>query len=181
MKLKELIALSESKEKKPSDVVYTLMELFEIYDYTIPDNNPFTEIQPMFWYDSDIIVGLTFYYRNDTFIAYSFQSGRKSNKRFVWVSEDTYSQIYNYCKSLEENRIINIDLINEDEELKNFYTVEFCNQLLPRRQTYTYCNCNVIVIENGDPKNYASQKAKIQYQDNTTEIVNVSDLLISYF
>jgi hypothetical protein len=184
MTIADLVNLAKDKPKATS-CIYSLAEDLQINDsLNISDEQEqrFTEIMPRYWYCTDTYVGLTFYYLDNVFVGYSFQQGRKYDKEYSWVSRDSYDKVYAFVLSLADRQEIELAIIDFTEEVPdNGYSVSFYGQLLPRLQKYLYKGQKVIGIADGDSKNYISKSASVELVDGTSLVVDVKDLLVTYF
>jgi len=183
MNMKDLIKEAEKYEKNSFGVCYSIKEKLGFWSVDIPDEQEerFTAIMPIKWCCTDSYVGLTFYYFDNEFICYSWQEGRKCDKNFYWASKEAYEKVYNFIKSFELNENIEyLRFVFFEEEINDYYYVEFYNQLLSEFGVYN--GRNVAIIEDGDKGNCISEKAMIQYiASGEQEIVDVREIQLKYF
>lgn len=182
MKLIDLIEKGKNlpKEYNHGEAFHSLMEELGIYDYSDNDEKKRITLQrPMVWNCTDSWVGLKIYYFDDEPVCVSFQSGRKNNENFEWLSDEAYQKTKKFLYSFVEPEEVCFAKINFDEEIDDFYNVSFYNQLLQREGFVN--DKKVTIVEDGDKGNIISEKAVVEYEDSTREIVDVSDIKIAYF
>jgi len=72
------------------------------------------------WMCTDTLVGYYAIYFKGEFICSSYQSGRKCDIEFEWVSQEVYERICHYVQSLIIRETRKIEIINMDQEVESF-------------------------------------------------------------
>lgn len=97
------------------------------------------------WYCTDSCVGTRVYFLDNEFVCISYQSGRKMNENFYFVSKEIANKVGEYLKSLVEIEY-NVDIIEEnflDEVIPDEYTIEYNSQII---QKQGYLNGQLVEI-----------------------------------
>lgn len=101
-----------------------------------------------YWYCTDTYVGFSVMFFNDKPVAYISQKGRKWDREYYWLSKEAYNEVSNYLRSfivIEENN--NITILSEENKQENigeFYNLEFAEQILDKKVYYQDKLCDVI-------------------------------------
>lgn len=69
------------------------------------------------WTCTDTLVGLNAYYLDNEFVAFSFQSARKSDIHFYWVSLEIAKRVKTFILELSGEDQLKITLISDLKEL----------------------------------------------------------------
>ena len=76
------------------------------------------------WMCTDTLVGVYAYYFDGEFVALSFQSARKNDKEFAWVSKEKADQVRKFIHELHAKHVqYHVVLINPKEEVQPFWLV----------------------------------------------------------
>lgn len=70
------------------------------------------------WLCTDTYVGRKLYFFDDKFVAMSYQSGRKQDKNFYWVSNENFKEVRDYMLSLAEPEELKPENLLIDEDLQ---------------------------------------------------------------
>ena len=107
---------------------------FDIYNLSWSED---TRLQAYFlrkWYCTDSYVGLRAYFLDGEFVATSWQSGRKMNEDFTFVSEISAKKVRDYLLSLvEEENGIKVNTLSDEEldkEIPDTFKLEYNSQIL---------------------------------------------------
>lgn len=112
-----------------------LTEIFGINDYVeFDDRIKMVFIRPH--YCTDSWVGVRAYFLDGEFVAISTQVGRKWDEEFQFVSHEAAMKVKDYVLSFVKPQY-DIKIADKmDEEIDDFYTVEFANQILHKHGLY---------------------------------------------
>ncbi len=133
MKLIDAITnVDKSKENKccaDIDDFTSALGLDYCYDHLFCDEVEAYHITK--WICTDTWVGLTAYFYQDKPVAVSFQPARKSDTTVLFVSNEAAETMRTYILSLmDEKEKYSPSIIGIDEEIDDFYTVDYGEQLL---------------------------------------------------
>lgn len=108
-----------------------LSSVFNIYNLSWSDDTRLKAYYIKTWYCTDSWVGIRAYFLDDEFVAISYQSGRKSNEDFGFVSNELALKTKVYLQSLVEEDEFKIDILEcLDAEIPNTYKIEYNSQIL---------------------------------------------------
>lgn len=185
MKLKEII---KNIDKSEHNSCY--IDIQELANSEFSINNWFNQnpdrIKAYFflnWQCTDTWVGGRVYFLDDKLISTSWQSARKSNEDFYWISKEMYVETKKYILSLlEEDESKSFNLIDMEAEYDDGFSIEYSSQLLTDDVIYKSTGENVKVIKKyrdvGDIKMWS--KVKIKFENSKEEIVGMSEILVPY-
>lgn len=90
------------------------------------------------WQCTDTTVGYKVYFLDDEPVAFSSQSGRKSDEYFKWFGLDNAQKVKEYLLSLllEEESKLNIEVCDLNDELGIGYQIQFNSQVLNSDNVY---------------------------------------------
>lgn len=204
MTLKELIKQAKDKNHSPA-CLYTFKDKINIYDNLIDVNdedNLLSEVYIHYHLCTDSRVGSKVYFYKGIPVAYSTQLARKSDESIHWFSKEAYYLVKNYILSLvdKEDEEEEITLLSEedlDEEVGEFYNVEYYDHLMTYTQEYFVIegdkNIDVFVDRNKNSEyrssianiitRYLCKKVWVTLKDDPTEnfIIDIEDLKIKFF
>ena len=185
MKIKEAFEKVEKTKKNMDwvDLTEIAQELnVDYYGYT--DDSDIKCYWLGNWKCTDTWVGHRCYFLNDEPLALSYQSARKSNEKFYFVSEEMATKARNYILSLiteeDEMRVNTIEDIEED--IKDGYKIHFIDQVLDwSKATYNGEKVRFIekVVEYGHLPCIAT-KGRFKMNDNTVKILDIEELVFLY-
>lgn len=103
---------------------------FEIYDYVSqPENEErLTYCYYHRWICTDTEVGIRVWYFDDRPVCISWQSSRKSDEEFAWLSEEDFKEVKNYCLSLLEPKKILFDVADDkviNKVVEKFNSIDY--------------------------------------------------------
>lgn len=118
--------------------VNTLKEQFALWDWIDSDKDyGFREFWLARHLCTDTHVGVKAYYWNNKLICISHQAARKSDENFEWVSKEVYQEVGQYIRSLvEDDETFEVDLLNLEEELPDYYHIEYAGQFIDEKVLY---------------------------------------------
>lgn len=128
------------------------------------------------WMCTDTWVGLVVYFLDDEPIAISYQTARKSEKRYTFVNSESADKLMNFILSLlkEDNRNL-VEILNLDDEIDEFYAVNFTGQLLADEGYVDNRHC---VIINKFKEDYITKRAIVKFDDGEEKEINIYDFKI---
>lgn len=179
MKIKDLIEIGKTKPKNNENAFFSLMKEFDIYDYEYTKEAKRLSYNfPIKWYCTDSYVGMRIYYLDEEPVCVSYQSGRKSDESFKWLSKEAFEKTRDFLYSLIQREEL-FHLIDENEKVDDEgFSVFFYSQLLSKEG---YVNGNkVYIVDKGD-ESITCSRALIRYENGEQEIVPVSTIKIKYF
>ena len=94
---------------------------------------------------TDTHVGLRAYFLDGKFVCMSHQSGRKCDEEFEWISKEAFLSVKNYLFSLVENEVHTPETIDMEEDLGEFYPIDFSGQFL--RKEVKYKGADVLIVK----------------------------------
>ena len=178
MKVKELISKIDIEAVKKStiscfDLVDELMLDTRVsYDAIEDQTRLFSDFVNVH-YCTDTWVGLKVYVFDDKVVAFSLQTGRKSDKVFYWISEESYKEVKAFCLTLcepEEEGGINLIDMEEDVSSEDGYRLSFSGQMIPHIHTTAKIDGKSVLVKgDADPTNrYLSKTVWVEYPDGST-------------
>lgn len=143
MKLSEAIARIKRDEAfSSSPDMKDLCDALNISYYDIDYDREDTQTRLksywlMNWYCTDSVVGLKVYFFDDEVVACSAQAGRKSDTNFEFVSQDAAEKLHAYMLTfLREPKKPEYPILNMDEEIEEFYTIDYTDGILHKEAMY---------------------------------------------
>jgi len=138
------------------------------------------------WYCTDSYVGVRAYFLDGKFIAVSSQLGRKMDEDFAFVSKEDAENLKKYIESLinEEEDEIKVEILDLEQELKEFYSVDYNSQILHKNAIYDGQKVEII------KKNFESEgihspnyfhSVEVKFEDGSKIFVDCRKLLLSRF
>jgi hypothetical protein len=98
----------------------------------------FKEVFKVYWISkhlcTDTWVGIKAYFLNGVHVCCSQQSGRKCDKNFYWVSDDTFQMVFQYLSKTVSKK--HISILDFEEDFEGGYTVSYGSQLLTNKGFY---------------------------------------------
>lgn len=178
MKLRELIY---SVDKTNSNRAPTHYEKF-CEELEIPINWG-SEIHTLFenrveafyvrkWLCTDTWVGTIVYFFDTAPLAVSTQLGRKCNIYFAFVDNERAQKFKDFLQTLSPKK--EIPLLDLNEEVEEFYSVSFYEQLLTKEGQYGGQACTVV----GAEPSYLKEKLTVKFRDNSIAEIPVSEFKI---
>lgn len=114
-------------------------------------------------------------------VAISYQAGRKYAEEFYWVSRDAYNRVKDYCQSFALKGEGQISIIDDDEFDSDGYSIEFCGQIIKEYHGKAKYNGKTVkVIGDANPKNCISSCVIIQFENGSTEEIDIINLRFPY-
>lgn len=133
------------------------------------------------WRCTDTEVGYRVYFLDENPVAFSIQSGRKSDERFFWKSENDANAVRNYLISLVEPKTSELTFWDETEDLRDGFKIGF-NKELVRNEFVTYKNEPVHIEHLHTKNNYGlDSTVDIRFENQTIKTVEISDLDFGYY
>jgi hypothetical protein len=132
MKIRDLLSsLDKSDPQEPDEELFSEVKV----DYYAHHKDPDT--LKYYWlsanYCTDTWVGTRVYFLKEELVALSYQSGRKCDEIFSWVSKDAFLKVRDYLRSLlfEEDEEINPNIGDLDAEVFAGYALTYRGDLMP--------------------------------------------------
>lgn len=127
------------------------------------------------WCCTDTFVGYRMYFFDDEPVAFSTQSGRKSDEVFHWFSLDLATTVKHYLLSLHED-VLSIDVCDINEDIGDSFKISFNSQIL-NKEHITFNGEQVKIIERIKNKPYGIDTAlKILFPNGNTQEVEIEEL-----
>ena len=163
-----------------------LGNIFNIYDLHYSNDTRLKSYFIRKWYCTDSYVGLKAYFLDGEFIATSWQSGRKMDEEFTFVSKEKALKLKIYLESLveEDSGVGLIDLFEEkdlDEEIPNTFKIEYNSQILHKTGLLKGERVEILKKHYSweDKENYF-HTVKIKKQDGIIEEIDCRELDFEY-
>lgn len=129
------------------------------------------------WYCTDSYVGYKMYFLDDEPVAFSTQTGRKSDENFEWFSLDCVKKVREYLLSLivkEEG--INVSICDINEEIGDSFKIQFNGEILNKDRVMLNGE-KVEILERIKNKPYGiDTELKVKLSSGKEKHVNVRDL-----
>lgn len=130
-----------------------ILQLFDIsgYYYNLDEQN--TRLKCYWidcWYCTDSWVGKRAYFLDGELVCISQQDGRKCEENFQFVSKEMTDELEKYILSIIPKEDKKYPLIDRDENVSDYYTIEFSCQAIARFHKFgllTSENKHVEIIE----------------------------------
>jgi hypothetical protein len=153
-----------------------LPAIFGIYDYVpFDDRLKMVFVRPH--YCTDSWVGVRAYYLDGEFVALSTQKGRKYDEEFQFVSNEAAMKVKDYVISFVEPQY-DIKIADKlDEEIDDFYTVEYSEQILHKHGIH---GGERVEIKRKKRKWDDFHTATIVGKDGKDRDVDCRDILLAY-
>lgn len=191
MKLKELIKIAKSQEPDYDLNLIAIADSLNIpdpyrywFDFNEDQPKRMTSYELTSIHQTDTCVGQILFFLDDEFVALSIQESRKSTPEIKWVNEKKAGKVMAYLLSLkEQDDEMGIDILSDEDFNSDYgegYRVTFTDNLIPKRQKYTYKGEKAEYLRDADPDNYISQKVVVMV-NNEELTIDTHDLLIEYF
>lgn len=127
------------------------------------------------WLCTDTYVGLVAYYLDDEPVAVSMQNARKSDTNYEFINKEAAEKVRIFLLSLQEEETPTFSLMDSDEDIEETYTVEFTGQLLTSEGFVGGKPCKIV---DNFKKDYVARKAIVEFEDGTTQTINIKDFHI---
>jgi hypothetical protein len=190
MKVKELITKIDIEAVKRStiscfDLVDELMLDTRVSYDAIEDQTRLFSGFVSVHYCTDTWVGLKIYVFDDEVVAFSSQVGRKCDKVFYWVSEESYKEVKAFCLTLcepEEEGGINLINMEGDVSSEDGYRLNFSEQMISHIHTTAKIDGEAVKVNgDADPTNrYLSNTVLVEYPDGMVVKEEIGKLLFPY-
>jgi len=133
------------------------------------------------WYCTDSYVGFKMYFLNDVPVAVSSQSGRKSEEKFEWFSEELALRVRDYLISIMPQRKLNFKLCNINEDVGDSYKIQFNSQILnPENVMFNGQPVKILERIKNTPDYGIDTMLRIKLFDGEEKIVNIRELDFKY-
>jgi hypothetical protein len=204
MKLRELLSRVKSPEhtsQNKADFESFREDLLpNCYEYPV-NWNDFNVYEKGFgeWMCTDSAVGSVAYFYEDTLVAFSYQSGRKSARAFAWVSLELAQKVKEHILAIiDEDDELNVSVIETtdfEEDMGVGFVVHYASQLLTKNVIYKHTGESVHVIKDFYSEMYKEDKYKdksithdmtfhgvvIKFSDGREELVYLNkDILVPW-
>jgi len=130
------------------------------------------------WHCTDSMVGYKIYFLDNEPVAWSSQTGRKSDETFFWFSEELAKRVRDYLLTLEEPTELSVELCDIEQEMGIGYQIDFSGQLYSHHLDNAYYNnIPVKIIEKLKHETFnIDTLVVIQFENEKTETVHVKEL-----
>ena len=135
------------------------------------------------WYCTDSWVGSRLYFFDDEFVAYSFQSGRKNNEEFQWVSKKAVNKVKDFILSLmQQEDDCRVSFCDVNEDIGDSYKIGFNTQVLNwSKGRYQGNSFDMIERIKEKPDYGIDKEVRIRLHSTGEEmIVNIKDIDFLY-
>jgi hypothetical protein len=122
------------------------------------------------WLCTDSLVGACAIYFDDELIGYYHQFARKADKTYYFISEEKADNLRKFMLSLIEEKI-NYEIINENEVISEYYTVEYSDQIITKIGFVNGKRCEVV-------KKCNYTELEVIYDNGVKEKISTKDFLI---
>lgn len=170
---------------------YNIEELaqeFGIYNSISQETERIKEVYVNVHFCTDSWVGETVVFLDGEAIAVTSQSGRKSDKFYYFISDETRDKAYDYVKSL---LIVELSsaFIDIDAEIDEYYSVDYVNEIIhdhgfyynPSLEKYEKVKIGQKEITGDQLTDYISKRLYVTFLDRkSTMIVDVQDIKFKY-
>src|SRR5688572_30224618 len=158
MKLKEILARIDKTKLESWHDLQSIAEEFDIYQYFDTNQGRLKSYFYQNWYCTDSWVGGRIYFLDGEPVCVSWQSGRKSDEEFEWISRETFNKTKAYLLSLLIEEEKTIHLCDLEQEMGEGYQVEFSGQFLTQDVILLKTNEMVKIVECYTKESRISQK-----------------------
>lgn len=138
------------------------------------------------WLCTDSWVGVRAYFLDGKIIAVSSQLGRKMGEDFAFTSKEDAEKLKAYIQSLinEEEDEIKVEILDLEQELKEFYSVNYNTEILHKHAIYDGHKVEIVKrdfrSEDIGSINYF-YSVEVKFEDGKKQIVDCRQLLLSRF
>lgn len=157
-----------------------IAQAFQIHDLGCYDDKRLTAYHIVTWYCTDSYVGLRAYFLDDEFIGISEQSGRKSNEDFKFVSKEIALKVRFYLESLRApNSYLPHGYLDLEEEVVDYYSIDFIQGILPQFHKYGICKNNekVELVATSSRLRYDNfDIVKVKFENGEEKLVDIKDI-----
>lgn len=143
MKLIDALKKVIKSQENESCLYSSLCELANCYSINYCEFN--TRLKSYWittWRCTDTWVGISAIYLDNELVGYSTQFARKSDVNIKFISKELANKTISFIKSLEENNYAIEE--NIEQEIDDFYNVEYANQLIESNGFYESRKCKFI-------------------------------------
>lgn len=182
MKIKELIKHLDKSEQ--NNCMVDTMEIGEEFNLDIPYVSQTRLISYWVgnWCCTDTWVGYKLYFFEDEPVAFSSQTGRKSDEIFHWFSLDVAKKVKDYLLSLliEEEVPLQVKICDLEEDVGDSFKIAFNSQIL-KKDRILYQGEQVTLLETLTNKPHGiSTLCKIQLPNGQIKEVEIEKLDFGY-
>lgn len=134
------------------------------------------------WNCTDTFVGYRMYFLDSEPIAFTTQSGRKSNEKFQWFSKELAIKTRDYLLSLiiESNDGIHVDICDINEDIGDSFKINYCSEIIYSNRVKLN-NEKVEILERVKNEPYGiDTELKIKLTNGDEKHVNIRDLDFGY-
>lgn len=127
------------------------------------------------WLCTDTYVGYIVYYLDDEPVAVSWQSARKSDREYEFISKESAEKVRDFILSIQELSVPTFSLLDPNEEIDDFYSVNYTSQLLTNEGFVDGKHCTILEqLE----ISHILQGAIVKFDDDTTQLILIRDFKI---
>lgn len=193
MKLKELIEKVDRTKSELVDVFNFGYSCFNLGDSCgFAESERLTSSYISCWYCTDAYVGTKVYFFDGKAVAVGHKPYRKADEDIEWISEESFYIVREYVKNIieEHDEKPSIDLIDLDNEMGEFYKIQFRGNVFSyQRENCFYNGLKVKMIKDDESifewmktqeSKYIECYTTIQFEDGTIKNVLVKDLDFPY-
>lgn len=183
MKIREIIERVEKSEQTEDWVdVNELAEKLGLgyEDYGHPER--LTSYYFGSWTCTDTTVGYKVYYLDDKPVAVSIQTGRKSDEKLYWLSEEIAKEVREYIISLlkEKEVSLRVSVVNLDEDIGDGFKIHFYSNI--ERFDNVSLNGEKVKVIRPVPESYnLGTRVVIEMADGMENEVEMNELTFGYF
>ncbi|MGZ3922003.1 MAG: hypothetical protein ACXVC7_17005 [Bacteroidia bacterium] len=128
------------------------------------------------WLCTDTWVGLIAYYFDGELVAGSFQSARKSDTNYEFVSKELAYKVINFIISIIEQEEPNFNIIDENEEIEDTYSLDFGGQILIKSGFYDDLPCKVVKMV--EDKYHLYEQIEVKFEDGSNKVIATNNFKI---
>lgn len=177
MKLKEVIEkIDKSKENECWVELTEIASEIGLNDYVYDSEERIKSYFYISWLCTDTQVGAKIYFLDDEAVCVSYQSARKADEYFEWISQEAFEKVRNYILNLISTP--NVAIVDLEEKVEEFFSVEFSEQMLTKKAIY-----NSLPVEIVERYSYGDKwkQTLIKFSDGKKELVTTKDIQIPIY
>lgn len=189
MKLKDIINnLDKSESNECRSIQWnleTLVQECNLSSWSVQQEDDNIRLRS-YWvsnhYCTDTYVGYRAYFLDDVFVCLSYQSARKSDETFEWVSKEALENVRSFIISLQEEDELSLpkEYLDMEEEFGEGYPIQYTGQMLRREVLY---KGKLVDVVEDDGKGYTNLHNIVIKEKDTDSLVDIDvrDILVPWY
>ena len=177
MKLKEVIEkIDKSKANEHWVDLQKIASEVGLNDYVYDSEERIKSYFYISWLCTDTHVGAKIYFLDDEAVCVSYQSARKADEHFEWISQEAFEKVRNYILNLISTP--NVSVVDLEQEVEEYFNVEFSMQMIAKKAIYNGVQVDIIERYHYGDK---CQQTLVKFPNGKKELVTTKGIQIPIY